>query len=83
MPVQGIRRLEDKRWTSGQESRRFSQCNMKESENKGDGGDNGQGQKSLLSNRTWQRVYTGRWGVGKRRSLTERFNSDRELLFKE
>lgn len=51
MPVQGIRWPEDKRWTSSQEPRRFSQCNMKEGENKGNGGDNGQGQKSLLS---WQ-----------------------------
>lgn len=65
MPVQGIRWLEDKRWTGSQESRRFSQCNMKESENKGDGGDNGQGQKSLLSNRTWQHMYMGALGCEK------------------
>jgi hypothetical protein len=38
---------------------------MKESENKGDGGDNGQGQKSLLSNRTWQHMYMGALGCEK------------------
>lgn len=45
MPVQGIEWIEDKRWTSSQESKRFSQCNMKESENKGDGGANNRGKR--------------------------------------